>query len=116
MGYVSKENVSRNEKKTYAKFDINSAIETSSSIIFHSKTCHFGSGQIKSFGLENCQCFNPIHTGLYWLLAGVVPGGGCFPPPLCNSFVFKVRRLSYVQNYFWGRINILGLEQSGSNQ
>ena len=35
---------------------------------------------------------NPISNGLFCL---VVALGGCFPPPLHNSFVFKVRLLKF---------------------
>ena len=37
--------------------------------------------------------FNPISTGLFCLVVAL--GGGCFPPPLHNSFVFKVRLLKF---------------------
>ena len=35
-------------------------------------------------------------------LAGEYPRGvgGCFPPPPCNSFVFKVRRLEFCTELF----------------
>ena len=69
---------SRNEKKTDAKFDINSDIKTCSSIIFHSKLqqkCHFGQhasgrcGQIKIFGVNIVSVFKTSENKLVWLIS-----------------------------------------------
>ena len=51
-------------------------------------------------------------------LAGVVPrgGGGCFPPPPCNSFVFHLRGLKFCTELLVGMISILEQEKSGSNR
>ena len=47
---------------------------------------------ISSQSLENH--INPISTGLFCLVVAL-GGGGCFPPLLHNSFVFKVRLLKF---------------------
>ena len=48
---------------------------------------------------------NPISTGLFCLVVAL--GGGCFPPPFHNSFVFKVRLLKFCTEILSDRMNNL---------
>ena len=47
---------------------------------------------------------NPISTGLFCLVVAL-GGGGCFPPPFYNSFVFKVRLLKFCTELLSDRMN-----------
>ena len=49
---------------------------------------------------------NPISTGLFCLVVAL-GGGGCFPPPFHNSFVFKVRLLKFCTEILSDRMNNL---------
>ena len=49
---------------------------------------------------------NPISTGLFCLVVAL-GGGGCFPPPFHNSFVFKVRLLKFGTEILSDRMNNL---------
>ena len=63
---------------------------------------------------ERHQRFNPISTGLFCLVVSL--GGGCFPPPFHNSFVFKVRLLKFCTELLSDRMNNLLWKKSESNQ
>ena len=70
-----------------------------------------------------CQLLDVFLLGIRFLtlfipgfLGWCSTGGGCFPPPPCNSLVFKVRRLQFCTELLLGRINVLGQEKSGSNR
>ena len=51
--------------------------------------------------------FNPISTGLFCLVVALGGGGGCFPPPFYDSFVFKVRLLKFCTELLSDRMNNL---------
>ena len=58
------------------------------------------------------ETFNPISTGLFCLVVAL--GGGCFPPPFHNSFVFKVRLLKFCTELLSDRMN--NLQRKNPNQ
>ena len=53
------------------------------------------------------RAFNHISTGLFCLVVALGGGGGCFPPPFHNSFVFKVRLLKFCTEILSDRMNNL---------